>query len=104
MAVKHRDLEADILFALQPHPNIIKVYGKCSLRPGEEALLLEYCSRGSLDTLVFPGAPGGPGARAAAAAATAAAAAAAAAAGTFTTEKCGASGGTGGASWRMGKD
>ncbi|OEH77451.1 tyrosine kinase-like [Cyclospora cayetanensis] len=62
--VKHRDLEADILSVLQPHSNVVSVYGKCSLRPGEEALLIEYCSRGSLDALIFPGASlgGGPGA------------------------------------------
>ena len=54
MPVKHRDLEADILGVLQPHPNVVGVYGTCSLKPGEEALLIEYCNRGSLDTLIFP--------------------------------------------------
>ncbi|KEP64322.1 UNVERIFIED_CONTAM: Tyrosine kinase-like (TKL) protein [Hammondia hammondi] len=52
--LKHRDYEADILAALQPHPNIISLYGRCHLRPGEEALIIEYCKKGSLDALVFP--------------------------------------------------
>lgn len=54
LPVKHRDLEADILASLQGHPHIVALFGKCSLKPGEEALLLEYCAQGSFDNVVFP--------------------------------------------------
>ncbi|PFH32695.1 hypothetical protein BESB_013070 [Besnoitia besnoiti] len=52
--LKHRDYEADILASLQPHPNIITLFGRCHLRAGEEALILEFCNLGSLDAFVYP--------------------------------------------------
>ncbi|SBS96054.1 tyrosine kinase-like protein (TKL3) [Plasmodium ovale curtisi] len=51
--VKYRNYEAKILYSLKGCNNVIKMIGVCSLREGEESLILQYCSGGSLEKYIY---------------------------------------------------
>ncbi|KJP86270.1 TKL/MLK protein kinase [Plasmodium fragile] len=51
--VKYRNYEAKILYSLQGCNHVIKLLGVCSLREGEESLILEYCAGGSLEKYIY---------------------------------------------------
>ncbi|GAW82082.1 tyrosine kinase-like protein [Plasmodium gonderi] len=51
--VKYRNYEAKILYSLQGCDHVIKLFGVCSLREGEESLILQYCAGGSLEKYIY---------------------------------------------------
>ncbi|CAD2102561.1 tyrosine kinase-like protein, putative [Plasmodium vinckei lentum] len=51
--VKYRNYEAKILYSLQECEHVIKLLGVCSLGEGEESLILQYCSGGSLEKYIY---------------------------------------------------
>ncbi|SBS87650.1 sexual stage-specific protein kinase [Plasmodium malariae] len=51
--VKYRNYEAKILYSLRACTNVIKLIGVCSLREGEESLILQYCPGGSLEKYIY---------------------------------------------------
>ncbi|CRH01599.1 tyrosine kinase-like protein, putative [Plasmodium relictum] len=51
--VKYRNYEAKILYSLQECKHVIKLIGVCSLKEGEESLILQYCPGGSLEKYIY---------------------------------------------------
>lgn len=51
--VKYRNYEAKILYSLQNCKHVIKMLGVCSLKEGEESIVLQYCSGGSLEKYIY---------------------------------------------------
>ncbi|SOV24530.1 tyrosine kinase-like protein [Plasmodium sp. DRC-Itaito] len=51
--VKYRNYEAKILYSLQECKHVIKLIGVCSLKEGEESLILQYCAGGSLEKYIY---------------------------------------------------
>ncbi|CRG95199.1 tyrosine kinase-like protein, putative [Plasmodium gallinaceum] len=51
--VKYRNYEAKILYSLQGCRYVIKLIGVCSLKEGEESLILQYCPGGSLEKYIY---------------------------------------------------
>lgn len=51
--VKYRNYEAKILYSLRECKHVIKLIGVCSLREGEESLILQHCPGGSLEKYIY---------------------------------------------------
>lgn len=51
--VKYRNYEAKILYSLQSCKHVIKLHGVCSVKEGEESLVLQYCPGGSLEKYIY---------------------------------------------------